>query len=115
MAEALLLEIGELVLDALIGLDVAGAIEALRDRSHLLPKRHVVRIEILELRLPAIGKSNPGPRQIARPLAAMRPVIGDDRLDPLAPAQLLQPVEFRRGVGAEAIDRDDHRYAKLTQ
>jgi hypothetical protein len=113
MAEALLLEIGELVLDALVRLDVAGAVEALCDRSHLFPERHIVRIEVLELRLPAIGERDHGPSQIARSLAAMRPVIGDDRLDTLAGAELLQPVELRRSVGAEAIDRDDRRYAEL--
>src|SRR5207248_3250186 len=98
MAEALLLEIGELVLDAFVGFDIAGTVEALCDRSHLLPQRHIVRIEVLELRLPAIGERDDGPRQIARPLAAMRPVIGDDRLYALAGAELLKPVEFRRCV-----------------
>src|SRR5207237_10872747 len=113
MAEALLLEIGELVLYALVGLDVAGAVEALRDRPHLLPQRHVVRIEILELRLAAIGERDDGPRQIARPLAAMRPVIGDNCLHVLACAELLQMVDLPRGGGAEAVDRDDRRNAEL--
>ena len=113
MAEALLLEIGELVLDAFVGFDIAGAVEALCDRSHLLPERHIVRIEVLELRLPAVGERDHGPRQIARPLAAMRPVIGDNCLHVLACAELLQVVELRRGVGAEAVDRDDRRHAEL--
>src|SRR5690349_6957508 len=101
MAKALLLEIGELVLYALIGRDVTGAVETLCDRPHLLPQRHIIRIEVLEIRPAAIGERGYGACQIARPFAAVRPVIGDDRLDTLAAAELLQSVEFCIGVGAE--------------
>ena len=51
LAEAFLLELGEAVAHALVGGDVVGAVDLLRDGACLVPQRHVVGIERLELRL----------------------------------------------------------------
>jgi len=70
-----ILQLLELVLDLVVGIDVRRTIELGRDGLHLVPQRHVVRIEDLE---PArLFLDGPGyrMRQVGGALAAVGPVI----------------------------------------
>src|SRR4029077_18463441 len=101
MSKTLVLQRPEAVPDRLVGPDIASAIEALRDRAHRVPQRHFVGIKEPELGLSAFCESDHGARKIGGAFAAARTMIGYDRLDTLAGAELLQLSELAIGVGAE--------------
>src|SRR5262249_53776357 len=92
--------------------DVAGAVNLLRDRLDFVTQRHLVGIEKTELGPAAVGDLDDGAGKIGSALAAPSPVVGDDRLDALLGAQLLELRVLRFGIGAEPVDRHDRRDAK---
>src|SRR6266849_5202904 len=79
MAKPGLLQLGEPVFDRLVGGDVAGAIDLLGDRLDLVAQRHLVGIEKAELGAAAFGELDDGVGQLGGALAALRPMVGDDR------------------------------------
>ena len=113
VAATQILQLRELVANRFVGLDVAGAIDALGDGADLVNERHLVGIEQAELCASVFGQVNDRMGQFDRPLAALRPMVGDDRLDAFGRAQFLQLFVFFRSIGAETVDRDHRRHAEL--
>ena len=111
LAETFLLELGEAVAHALVRGDVLGAVDLPRDGARLVPQRHVVGIERLEIARLRLDGLHHGLGELGRARAALRPMIGQHAFDAERGAKPPEQRDLGLGVAREAVDRDHHRHA----
>ena len=113
VAEAVALELLELLLRLGVEEDVPGAVDPRRDRLDLLPDRGVVVVELLEACSAARTRRRPRSARSAAPAPPFsKPSLTSAANAPASSASLRDELDLLVAVAGAAVDRHDARHAE---